>query len=49
LFAVCGMNVRKQIKKKYGPNDLVTVGTQTDENDFVIRDCEECRKRMEVT
>jgi hypothetical protein len=36
LFAVCGQNVRKVKKKIYGPDDLVTVETQTDESDLAL-------------
>jgi hypothetical protein len=31
LFAICGQNKRKVKKKIYGPNDLVSVESQTDE------------------
>jgi hypothetical protein len=31
LFAICGQNIRKVKKKNYGPNDLVSVESQTDE------------------
>jgi hypothetical protein len=31
LFAICGQNIRKVIRKTYGPNDLVSVESQTDE------------------
>ncbi len=30
-FAICGQNVRKVQKKKYGPGDLESTETQTDE------------------
>jgi predicted GIY-YIG superfamily endonuclease len=32
LLAVCGQNIRKVPKKTYGPDDLVSVETQTEEN-----------------
>jgi hypothetical protein len=31
IFAICGQNIRKVIRKTYGPNDLVSVESQTDE------------------
>jgi hypothetical protein len=31
LFAICGQNKRRVKKKVYGPNDLVSVESQTDE------------------
>ena len=31
LFAVCGQNVRKVREKVYGPNDLASKETQTDD------------------
>ena len=30
-FAICGQNVRKVKRKVYGPGDLVSRGSQTDE------------------
>jgi hypothetical protein len=45
LFAVCAMNTRKIIMKKYGPGDLATVGTQTEDSDFPLCD-DDCVVRM---
>jgi hypothetical protein len=33
LFAVCGQNIRKVKRKVYGPNDLVSTESQTDDTD----------------
>jgi hypothetical protein len=33
LFAVCGQNIRNAKRKVYGPNDLVSTESQTDETD----------------
>jgi hypothetical protein len=33
LFAVCGQNIRKVKRKVYGPNDLVSTESQTDETE----------------
>jgi hypothetical protein len=36
LFAVCGQNVRRMRKKIYGPGDLATKETQTEEAYFYL-------------
>jgi hypothetical protein len=48
LFAVCGQNVRRQLKKNYGPHDLATRGTQTDDSDvtYYYYDDDDIVKRM---
>jgi hypothetical protein len=33
LFAVCGQNIRRVKRKFYGPNDLVSTESQTDDTD----------------
>ena len=33
IFAECGQNIRRVRKKTYGPNDLVSVESQTDASD----------------
>jgi hypothetical protein len=45
LFSVCGMNKRRQIKKQYGLDDLVSVGTQTLDIDFPVFD-DKCVVKM---
>ena len=38
LFAVCRQNIRRVKRKFYGPNDLVSTGSQTDDtNDMCFQ------------
>jgi hypothetical protein len=45
LLAVCGQNIRKVRKKIYGPDDLVSKETQTEE-DYVFYD-EKTMKKLQ--